>query len=197
MSETSLPGPADYQQAAAAAGRSVPYDSAAAQAVGQVVQPDAAGGTDAGDTIDQIRAQVTRDVLLPMESKIEEMMAAAKSQQDALQKQVAQLQAQLSTTQAQVGPPAYQLYADSLAQRVKSMQASNPQADLAPAIQTAAKLSAAAKDVAGGKADASALARLSAPLEAHFARVVPHLEGSGTVLAELAHLAAEAAKIAA
>lgn len=192
------PSPTDYQQAAAREGGAVPYEQAAAAAVGAVIDPAAAGGeADAGATIEQIRQQVTREVLLPMETRIEEMMAAARAQQDAMSKQVAQLQAQLAGTQAQVGPPAYQLYAAAVAQRVKSLAAAHPATDLASVSAAAARLADVAQDVAAGKADPGDLASAAVPVELHFLRVAPHLEGASTVVAELAHLADEAAKIAA
>jgi len=192
------PSPADYQQAAARDGGAVPYGQAAAQAVGQVIDPAAAGGdADAGATIEQIRQQVTRDVLLPMETRIEQMMADARAAQEAMAAQIAQLQGQLAGAQAQLGDPAHQLYAESVANRVRSLQAAHPQADLSGPIRTADGLAQAARDVAAGTATADTLARLAAPLERHFTAVAPHLEGAATVLAELGHLADEAAKIAA
>lgn len=192
------PSPTDYQQAVAHEGGAVPYEQAAATAVGAVIDPAAAGGeADAGATIEQIRQQVTREVLLPMETRIEEMMAAARAQQEEMSRKVAQLQAQLTSTQAQVGPPAYQLYAAAVAQRVKSLAAAYPAQDLRGVSAAAARLADVAQDVAAGKADPADLANAAVPVELHFLRIAPHLEGASTVVAELAHLADEAARISA
>jgi uncharacterized phage infection (PIP) family protein YhgE len=194
-----FPSPTDYQQAAAQQGQSVPYSEAAAQSVGQVVDTETSQATDAGATMEQIRQQVTRDVLLPMETRINEMMDAAKAQQDTLQAQIAQLQAQLKATQAQVGPPAFTLYANSAAQRVRSLAAANPALApaFAPVVDAADKLAAGAKAVADGSADSGTLEKLAAPVERFFTRQAPHVEGASTVVAELGHLAEEVLKIAA
>jgi hypothetical protein len=126
-------------------------------------------------------------------------MKAAQAQQDQLMAQIAQLQGQLSATQAKVGPPSFKLYADSVAQRVRSIATANPNLGanhFVPVIDAADQLAAAAKDVAAGKADPGELARLSAPVERFFARHPSFIEGGGTLVSELGHLADEAAKIA-
>ena len=190
-----FPAPADYIAAAQAAGQ-VPFEAAAAQAASEVVQD---GGPDAGAFVEQVRAQVTREVLLPMETQINAMMKAAQDQQDALLKQITALQGQLSATQAKVGPPAFRLYADSVAQRVRSLAAANPNLGrdhFAPVIEKADELAAAARDVAGGKAGADVLEKLASPIERFFTRHPSFIEGGGTLVAELGHLADEAAKIA-
>jgi hypothetical protein len=195
-----FPSPADYQ--AATAGQGVPYAAAAAQAAGQVVDPEAIGeGADAGPVIERIRQQVTRDVLLPMETKIQAMMDAAQAQQDQLRGQIEALQGQLQATRAQVGPPAATLYATSVAQRVRSVAAANPdlgQAHFAPAVAAADKLAAVSADVTAGKAEVSDLAAAAAPVQQWFTtRRGRFVEGADTVLAELGHLAEETAKLAA
>lgn len=197
------PSPEQYRQAAAAAGAQVPYGQAAAAASDEVVDPTS-GGTDAGETIEQIRQQIQRDVLLPMETQIQAMMDAAKEQQAALvaqiqaqQAQMATLQARLTATQAQVGPPAATLYAASVAQRVRSIAAANPDlggAHFAQVIAAADAIADKGKDVAKGAAEPAELEKLAAPVEKFFAR--SRVEGAGTVVAELAHMAEELAKLA-
>jgi hypothetical protein len=196
--ETQFPPPEAYR--AAAAGQQVPYTEAAAKAVGQAVDPEAAGeDADAGPVLEQIRQQVTREVLLPMETKIQAMMDAAAAQQDTLRAQIEQLQAQLTATRAQVGPPAATLYAKSVAQRVRSiaaMHADQGAAHFASVIEAADKLGDAAAEVAKGAAGPDVLDQLAAPVEKWFSsRRGRHLEGSGTVLAELGHLAEETDKL--
>jgi hypothetical protein len=193
-----LPGPADYIAAAREQGQ-VPFQAAAAQAVADVVQDSAETGTDAGAVLDKVREQVTREVLVPMETKIDAMMKAAQAQQDTLMAQIKMLQGQLTATQAKVGPPAVQLYATSAAQRVRSIAAANPnlgQNHFAGVIEQADQLAVAAKDVAAGKADPGELGKLAAPVERFFASHPSFIEGGGTLVSELGHLADEAAKIA-
>lgn len=192
------PSPEQYRQAAAAAGAQVPYDQAAAAAVGQAIDTDTSQGTDAGATIEAIRQQVQREVLLPMETKIDEMMKAAQAQQDELIKQIAQLQARLTATQAQVGPPAATLYAASVGQRVRSIAAANPDlgsAHFAQVIAAADAIADKGKEVAKGAAEPAELEKLAAPVEKFFSR--SRVEGAGTVVAELGHMAEELAKLAA
>lgn len=191
------PAPSDYQQAAAAQGEAVPYGQAAQQAVAQVLQPDAAGETaDAGASIAQMQTSQAA-TLSDYEKRLEDLFASAQKQQDDMRAQIEQLQRQLATTQAQVGPAAVQTYAESLAQRVRSLQAANPGVDLGAVQEHADNLAAAAKDVAAGKSDVGLLHKLLAPIERHFTSVAPHIEGAATVVAEAGHLADEAAKIAA
>jgi hypothetical protein len=191
------PDPSGYQQAAAQQGEAVDYGTAAKQAVAQVVQPDAAGETaDAGASIAQMQTSQAA-TLSDYEKRLEDLFASAQQQRDQMTAQIEQMQRQLATTQAQVGPAAVQVYAESLAQRVRSLQAANPSVDLSAAQEHASNLAAAAKDVAAGKADVGLLHKLLAPIERHFTSVAPHIEGAATVVAEAGHLADEAAKIAA
>jgi hypothetical protein len=201
--EGQYPSPEQYVQAAQAAGTAVPYAQAAEQAADEVVDPTSQG-TDAGPAIDQIREQVTREVLLPMEKQIQQMMDGIKADQDArqqaLEAQIAQLTAQLKSAQAEIGPPAFLRYADSAAQRVRSIAAANPnlgQGHFAAVTAAADALAAKARDVAEGNAPAADLEKAAAPVERFFARHPSWIEGGGTLVAELGHLADEAAKIAA
>lgn len=173
------PAPTDYQQAAAAQGEAVPYGQAAQQAVAQMMQTTQAA------------------TLSDYEKRLEDLFTSAQKQQDDMRAQIEQLQRQLATTQAQVGPAAVQTYAESLAQRVRSLQAANPGVDLGAVQEHADNLATAAKDVAAGKSDVGLLHKLLAPIERHFTSVAPHIEGAATVVAEAGHLADEAAKIAA
>ncbi len=191
--------PTPDQYKAAAAGQQVPYAQAAASAVGQALDTDTSQGTDAGTTIDQIRQQVTREVLLPMETKIQAMMDAAQAQQAQLKAQIDQLQSQLTATRAQVGPPAATLYAKALGQRVASIAAANPHlgaGHFAGVVDAAGQLAAAADDVAKGAADPDVLTRLAAPVVRFFtSHRGRHLEGAGTVVDEAGHLADETDKL--
>lgn len=200
-----FPSPEQYRQAAATSGVQVPYDQAAAVAAGQVVDTDTSQGTDAGATMEQIRQQVQREVLLPMETKIQEMMDAAKAQQatllaqiEAQQAQMLQLQNRLTATQAQVGPPSATVYAASVAQRVRSIAAANPDLGgqhFAQVISWADAIADKGKEVAKGAAEPGELEKLAAPVEKFFSR--SRVEGAGTVVAEIAHMAEELAKLAA
>lgn len=176
------------------------YAAQAAQAVG-AVQDDA--GTDAGVVIDQIRQQVTRDVLLPMEQQINQMMADAKASQDALKAQIAALQQQLVSTQAQLGPPGVVKYAQAVRDKLVSVAASKQnigQDHFADVITLGGKLADDAAQVGTGEAKPDVLASTVSAIERWLTRTSPrtagHIEGLPTILADLEYVAEEAAKLA-
>lgn len=95
---------------------------AAEQLAGQAA---AAPAPDAGASIEQMQ-QDNREVLLPMETRINEMMEAFQSSQTTQAAQIAELQKQLAAARDQAGPPAVEQYANGVAALLKAHAAANP-----------------------------------------------------------------------
>jgi hypothetical protein len=95
---------------------------AAEQLAGQAA---AAPAPDAGPSIEQMQ-QENREVLLPMEQQITEMMAQFQASQDRQAQQIADLQTALSAARQQAGPPAVEQYANGVASLLKAHAAANP-----------------------------------------------------------------------
>jgi hypothetical protein len=95
---------------------------AAEQIAGQAA---AAPAPDAGPSIQQMQ-QENRDVLLPMETRINEMMEAFQASQSTQAAQIADLQKQLAAARDQAGPPAVEQYANGVAALLKAHAAANP-----------------------------------------------------------------------
>ena len=85
----------------------------------------AAASTDAGPSVEQMQAD-QRQVLLPMEQRINEMMAAFQTSQDQQAKQIAELQAALAAARQAAGPPAVEQYANGVAALIKAHANANP-----------------------------------------------------------------------
>ena len=161
-------------------------------------QAAAAPAADAGASLEQMQAD-QRSVLLPMETKINEMMAAFQAQQDSQASQIKELQSALAAAKASAGPPAVELYAGGVAVLLKAYSDANP--DLGPAA-FAAPLAAAAqlKDAATAAVtsrDASKITELAGTIEGWVARFKgKHLDFSA-LLADLELLGEAAARLAA
>lgn len=115
----------------------------------------AAAATPAGDaglTVAQIREQAQREVLLPMESKIDALMAELNARSAQQDREIAQLRAALASAQQQVGPPEVVTLGQAAADRLEAAAASTPhglpRAHFAPALAIAGDLADAAKDAA-------------------------------------------------
>jgi hypothetical protein len=111
-------------------------------------QAAAAPAPDAGPSLEQMQ-QESREVLLPMEQQVENMMAEFRAAQDKQAAQIADLQNQLSAARQQAGPPAVEQYANGVAALLKAHQAANP--DVPPGTfddvrAAAAKMQQAATD---------------------------------------------------
>jgi hypothetical protein len=129
----------------------LPADEAQAIAAAQIAA--AAGSVptaDAGPTIEQIRQQVARDVLLPMEQQMDSLMAAQKQQAAQLAALLAQntaLSAQLAGAQANLGPPAVVKYSQAVRDRLESARnATGPVEHFAAPLALADQLQAAARE---------------------------------------------------
>jgi hypothetical protein len=180
----------------------VPPEVAQATAAQQLAQQAEIGqGTSAEQVAEQIRQQVTRDVLLPMETKFDELIAAAKAQSDAQAAQIKVLQAQLAGAQATLGPPAVIKYATAVNERLNTAAALSGGKNLdrehwAGVLAAADQLEAAAKD-AIQSGDASKLGPLAAAVEQFAVKGHGrHDEHFAALLGDLEALNAEAAKLA-
>lgn len=121
-------------------------EAQAAAAEQLAAQAAASPGVDAGESVEQMQAS-QREVLLPMEQQIQDMMAAFQAQQAQMAAQIAQLQNQLATAQAGIGPPAVEQYAQGIATLLKAHADANPDVGrdtFKPALEAADKLKAAA-----------------------------------------------------
>lgn len=94
-------------------------------------QAQAAPPVDAGASLEQMQA-TAREVLLPMEQRINDLMASFAASQEQQAKVVADLQSQLASAKASAGPPAVELYAGGVAALLKAHADANP--DLGPAV---------------------------------------------------------------
>lgn len=178
------------------------YQAAAAQAVGQVQATDQ--GTDAGETVQEMQAGAVRASMSDYEAKLAAMMKAADEQQAAWAKQFDLMQRQLATVQQQAGPPVAHLLAQSLATRVKSIAAANP--DLAAqhfsgVISQTETLADEVKSLAAGNGDAGRVEQLANGILSWFNRVHPRasgkfLEGAHAAIDEAERIIEELPKLA-
>jgi hypothetical protein len=175
--------PAEAQQSAA--------DQLAAQAA-------AAPPPDAGPSVEAMQAG-QREVLLPMETRINELIAGFQSAQAQQAAQIAALQEQLSAARADAGAPAVETYANGVATILKAHADANPDVDrarFAPALAAAADLQQAATDAVTSR-DPGELADLVARIEKWAGKGVgKHLDLS-SLRADLELLGEAAARLAA
>ena len=172
----------------------------AQQAAGQQLaqQAAAAPGTDAGPSLEAMQA-AQREVLLPMETRVNELMAAFQASQDAQARQIAELQAQLAAARQDAGAPAVEQYANGVQTLIKAHADANPDVDrarFAPALELAGALQSAAADAVASR-DPARLQELAARVEQWANRGVgKHLDLSG-LRADLELLGEAAARLAA
>jgi hypothetical protein len=178
------------------------YQSAAAQAVGQVQATDQ--GTDAGESVQAMQEQAVRAAMSDYEAKLKAMMDAAESQAAQWAKQFDVMQRQLASVQAQAGPPTATLLAASLATRVDSIAKANPDlgaAHFAGVRSQAQSLADVVKDVAAGNGDPNRAEQLASGIASWFTRVHPRasskvLEGAHAALDEAERIVEELPKLA-
>jgi hypothetical protein len=187
---------------------------AQAAAAEQIAAQAAGVSADAGPNLEQIRADAQREVLLPMEGKIDALMAQLDERSKAQDAQIAALRAQLASAQASVGPPEVvnlgQAVADRLASAAAASPSGLPKAHFAPVLAHAADLAAAASEAvqSGDGAKAVSLAgkiehwvtvthrRSSGAVVEHFPALLDDLERLAEAAAKLAPAAAAAAPAA-
>lgn len=174
---------AEAQQAAA--------DQLAAQAAAQP-----AG--DAGASVEAMQAE-HREVLLPMETRINELIAGFQQAQTQQAAQIAALQEQLAAARQEAGAPAVETYANGVKTILQAHADANPDVDrarFAPALELAGQLQAAATDAVTSR-DTTKLDMLQAGLEKWAAKGVgKHLDLS-SLWADLELLGEAAARLAA
>ena len=161
-------------------------------------QADAAPPVDAGASLEQMQS-AAREVLLPMEQRINDLMAQFQASQAEQARTVADLQSQLASAKASAGPPAVELYAAGVAALVKAHADANP--DLGPAVfaeplAVAAQLKDAATEAVTSR-DPAKVTELAGVITGWVARFRgKHLDFSG-LLADLELLDEAAARLAA
>lgn len=173
------------------------YQAHAAQAVGDVQQPDL--GVDAGPTMEEIQAQAVRAALSDFEKQLAATMAQAQAQFSQQQATIDALTRQLATVRAQAGPPVAQLLADSLATRVANIAIANPDlpaTHFTGVIGQAQSLAEEVKAVAGGTGSSSRVEQLASGITAWFSRAHPRvsskvLEGMHAALDEAERIVEE------
>jgi multidrug efflux pump subunit AcrA (membrane-fusion protein) len=175
----------------------VTLEEAQAQAAAQLAAQAQATTADAGPTVEQITAQMQREVLLPMETKISDMMAAFEALSKEQGAQIKALQAQLAAAQAAVGEPELTAHADGLAGLLERHSAVFGHPDIyKPVRQVAADLQAAAKDVVAGTGDVERVRSLAAEVGQWLGKLPPSDGNWGSVLASLESIGVAVAKLA-
>lgn len=172
-------------------------------------QAAAAPAGDAGATVEQIRQQVTREVLLPMEEKFDQLMAELAKQSEQHAAEMKTIRGQLSAAQAAVGPPDAIKYATAVRERLETARnvAGLPPEHWAGVLSAAGSLEQAAKDAVGaageGEAPDTSKARgLLADVErfvtrGHGRRANVHVEHFPALLGDLEELGDALLKLAA
>lgn len=197
----SYPAPSEYVDPAAAATAQQAQQVAAQSIAAQAGTAEASG--DAAQVADAIREQVTRDVLLPMEQQMQQMMDDWRQQSTAQAAQIKALQAQLAGAQAVMGPPPVQKYAAAVAERLQTAAntAGLPREHWAGVLVTAQKL-VGAVDHAITSGDASVIKPLAGEIErfatfTHRSLSNVNVEHFPALLGDLAELGLAAEKMAA
>jgi hypothetical protein len=186
---------------------------AAAQAQAQLAKAAAElraeGGTEQDPALQaQVREQVTREVLLPMEQKIDDLVARFSQESASQGALIKALQAQLAGAQQSAGVPDVQKYAEAVRDRLaNAAELSGMPADhWAGILETAGQLAGDAKTAVQAQ-DGSGLdkgiaaverwvtrthGRLSNQKIEHFPAVLSDLDELATAAARLAPVVAEA-----
>lgn len=117
----------------------VPYGQAAQAAAAQLAAQSQAVASDAGDQVAQM-TDAQRAVLLPMEQKIDDLMAQFKATTDAQAEEIRKLQTQLGAAQSAVGPAAVEQYATSVGSLITAHAAAHDPAPFRPLAEAASRL---------------------------------------------------------
>lgn len=143
-------------RAALAATEKVPYDEAAAAAVGGVQQGPAG---DAGESLAQMRPDPATP--LPAEADMDRLMAEFKAMSErvtAMEAELGQTRSDYQAAAAALGPPPVAVYAKAIHDKLVSLRNAHPDAPpghFDAAIEAAAAPAAAARKVIGGEGHAS------------------------------------------
>lgn len=184
----------------------VPADAAQAEAGAQLAAQAAATPTgDAAQVDEATRNQIAREVLLPMEQQITDLMAEVRQQQAANNAEIALLRQQLAAAQAQAGPPEVVTLGQAVADRIASAAASSPAglpASHFASVKSAAEQLAQASKDAVQAGDGSKLPDMIGAIEKWIVRTHPRTSGGVVVehfpalLDDLDRLAEAAGKLA-
>lgn len=180
---------------------------AAAQAQEQLARAAAElraeGGAEQDPAVEaRVREQVTREVLLPMESKIDDLVAQFSADSATKDAQIRALQAMLTGAQQAAGVPDVQKYADAVRDRLANAAelSGMPKEHWAPVLEQAGQLASDAKTAVQAQ-DGSGLERGIAAVERFITRTHPRLsnqriEHFPAVLSDLDELATAAGRLA-
>jgi hypothetical protein len=163
----------------------------------------AEGGSDQDPALQaKIREQVTRDVLLPMEQKIDDLVAKFSTESAEQGALIRALQAQLAGAQQAAGAPDVVKYADAVRDRLQNAAdlSGMPKEHWAGVLETAGQLSDAARTAVQDQ-DGSGLGKGIAAVERWVSRTHPRtsnqrIEHFPAVLADLDELVSAAERIA-
>ena len=194
--QTGFPPAGQLSQASAA-------EQAQAQLAKAAADLRAEGGADQDPALEaQVREQVTREVLLPMEQKIDDLVAkfsAESAEQGAL---IRALQAQLAGAQQAAGVPDVVKYAEAVRDRLQNAAdlSGMPKEHWAGVLETAGTLADAAKQAVQDR-DGSGLDKGVAAVERFITRTHPRtsnqrIEHFPAVMADLDELLSAAERIA-
>lgn len=174
----------------------------AAQAVGQVQAADQ--GTDAGPTIEEMQQAAVRAALGQFEQQLADQMSKAQAAFTSQSATIEALTRQLATVRAQAGPPSAALLAESLATRIGSIAAANPDLGgqhFAGVLGQAQGLAEEVKAAVAGQGEPGRVEQLAHGVIQFFERVHPRrsgkvLEGAHAAVDEAERIIEEAAKLA-
>lgn len=172
----------------------------AQQAAAEQLQAQAAAqpAADAGPSVEAMQAQ-QREVLLPMETRINELIAGFQSAQNQQAAQIAALQEQLAAARQDAGAPAVEAAANGVATILKAHADAHPDIDrakFAPALELAGQLQSAATEAVTSR-DTTALSDLAAKVKAWADKGVgKHIDWS-SLRSDLEALGEAAARLAA
>lgn len=168
--------------------------AAAAQLAAQAAAQPAA---DAGPSVEAMQAQ-QREVLLPMETRINELIKGFSDAQAQQAAQIAALQEQLAAARHDAGAPAVEAAANGVATILQAHADAHPdvdQARFAPALELAGQLKAAATDAVTSR-DTSALQDVAAKVKAWADKGVGKHIDLSSLRADLEALGEAAARLA-
>lgn len=174
----------------------------AAQAVGQVQAADQT--TDAGPSIEEMQQAAVRAALGEFEQQLADQMSKAQAAFASQSATIEALTRQLATVRQQAGPPSAALLADSLATRIGSIAAANPdlgRQHFAGVLGQAQGLADEVKAAVAGQGEPGRVEQLASGVIQFFERVHPRrsgkfLEGAHAAVDEAERIIEEAAKLA-
>lgn len=195
--------PAEQQPAPATRDQALQDARAQLQQTAADIRGESSGGPVQEGAVDaKVREQVTREVLLPMEQKMDDLIAQFRKTSSGQDAQIRALQAQLAGAQQAAGAPEIVKYADAVRDRLTNAAelSGMPKEHWAPVLEKAGQLSADARTAVQAQ-DATPLEKGIAWIERFVTRGHPALsnqriEHFPAVLADLEALVQAAERVA-